>query len=217
MPDLPDLVLQEDLVLLTLASEEELPEDLLAQDLVDALQYLDVPQLAQDLVDVPQLAQDLVDVPQLVQDLVDLVVDPEELDRLQLVLESAKPHLAQDSVVSAVRHLPDHLDLASRSAYQADLALLKALVVASVEYADLVVAMVATAPAEEPAVATVVIEALTANNNNPVTVREGPVDMEAEAMADLLTIEEIDFLTVYICAIREIVSANFLATISLSF
>ena len=217
MPDLPDLVLQEDLVLLTLASEEELPEDLLAQDLVDALQYLDVPQLAQDLVDVPQLAQDLVDVPQLVQDLVDLVVDPEELDRLQLVLESDKPHLAQDSVVSAVRHLPDHLDLASRSAYQADLALLKALVVASVEYADLVVAMVATAPAEEPAVATVVIEALTANNNNPVTVREGPVDMEAEAMADLLTIEEIDFLTVYICAIREIVSANFLATISLSF
>ena len=55
------------------------------------------------------------------------------------------------------------------------------------------------------------------DNKDPVSDREGPEDMEAEALADLLSIEEIDFLTVYICAIREIVSANFVAKISLSF
>ena len=74
-------------------------------------------------------------------------------------------------------------------------------------------ASVVMEPAEESAVAPVVLE----DNKDPVSDKEGPEDMEAEALADLLSIEEIDFLTVYICAIREIVSANFVATISLSF
>ena len=174
MPDLPDLVLLEDLALLNLASEEELPEDPLAQDLVDLV-----------------VAR---------HQLVKLV----KLHKAQV---SLKLHKAQVSVVSTVVHLPDHKDLASEAA---DLELLF-----SVEDAPEASVVLVASVAEEPAAATVVI--LTADNNNPVTVREGPVDMVAEAIGDLLTIEEIDFLTVYICAIREIVSANFLATISLSF
>ena len=182
MPDLPDLVLLEDLALLNLASEEELPEDPLAQDLVDLV-----------------VAR---------HQLVKLV----KLHKAQV---SLKLHKAQVSVVSTVVHLPDHKDLASEAA---DLELLfsveDAPEASEASEEEEVVVLVASV-AEEPAAATVVI--LTADNNNPVTVREGPVDMVAEAIGDLLTIEEIDFLTVYICAIREIVSANFLATISLSF
>ena len=183
MPDLPDLVLLEDLALLNLASEEELPEDPLAQDLVDLV-----------------VAQQLV-----------------KLHKAQV---SLKLHKAQVSVVSTLVHLPDRRDLASQAA---DLELLFSVEEApedseedapEVSEEEEVVVLVASVE-EDPAAATVVI--LTADNNNPVTVREGPVDMVAEAIGDLLTIEEIDFLTVYICAIREIVSANFLATISLSF
>ena len=221
--DLPDLLDLDLFNNLDLTSLEELPEDPLAQDLlVDlvALEELDVHLLAQVL-DKPQLAQDsLVDLvvaaqeelvkPQPAQDLVDSVVELEELDKPHLAhraqdsvdsVEEAQPLLkAQDLVVSTVGHLPDLLDLASHSAH---LVVLKAH--ASVDLEDAALASVDSAATED----------LTVNNNNPASVREGPEDMEAEASEDLLTIEEIDFLTVYICAIREIVSANFLATISL--
>ena len=238
--DLPDLLDLDLFNNLDLTSLEELPEDPLAQDLlVDlvALEELDVHLLAQVL-DKPQLAQDslvdlvvaaqeelvkpqpaqVLDKPQPAQDLVDSVVELEELDKPHLAhraqdsvdsVEEAQPLLkAQDLVVSTVGHLPDLLDLASHSAH---LVVLKAH--ASVDLEDAALASVDSAATVPP----VVTEDLTVNNNNPASVREGPEDMEAEASEDLLTIEEIDFLTVYICAIREIVSANFVATISLSF
>ena len=234
MLDLPDLLDLDLFNNLDLTSQEELPEDPLAQDLLVDLvaleesdvhllaQVLDKPQLAQDLlVDLvvaaqeelvkPQPAQ-VLDKPQPAQDLVDSVVELEELDKPHLAhraqdsvdsVEEAQPLLkAQDLVVSTVGHLPDLLDLASHSAH---LVVLKAH--ASVDLEDAALASVDSAATED----------LTVNNNNPASVREGPEDMEAEASEDLLTIEEIDFLTVYICAIREIVSANFVATISLSF
>ena len=80
--------------------------------------------------------------------------------------------------------------------------------------------LVDTEPAEESAVAPVVTVDHLVYNNDPASDREDPEDLvlaAEEAMVDLHAIEEIDFLTVYICAIREIVSANFLATISLCF
>ena len=250
MLDLQDLLDLLDLELfnnLDLTSQEELPEDPLAQDLLVDLvaleesdvhllaQVLDKPQPAQDLlVDLVVAAQEELDVhllaqvldkPQPAQDLVDSVVELEELDKPHLAhraqdsvdsVEEAQPLLkAQDLVISTVEHLPDLLVLASHSAH---LVALKAH--ASVDLEDVALASVDSADtvlAEESAVPPVVTEDLTVNNNNPASVREGPEDMEAEALEDLLTIEEIDFLTVYICAIREIVSANFVATISLSF
>ena len=247
MLDLPDLLDLDLFNNLDLTSQEELPEDPLAQDLLVVLaaleesdvhllaQVLDKPQLAQDsLVDLVVAAQEESDVHLLAQvldklqpaqDLVDSVVELEELDKPHLahraqdsvdLVEEAQPLLkAQDLVVSTVGHLPDLLDLASHSAH---LVVLKAH--ASVDLEDAALAsldLAASVLAEESAVLPVVTEDLTVNNNNPASVREGPEDMEAEASEDLLTIEEIDFLTVYICAIREIVSANFVATISLSF
>ena len=238
MLDLQDLLDLDLFNNLDLTSQEELPEDPLAQDLLVDLvaleeldvhllaQVLDKPQLAQDLlVDLVVAAQEELDKPQPAQDLVDSVVELEELDKPHLAhraqdsvdsVEEAQPLLkAQDLVVSTVEHLPDLLVLASHSAH---LVALKAH--ASVDLEDVALASVDSADtvlAEESAVPPVVTEDLTVNNNDPASVREGPEDMEAEALEDLLTIEEIDFLTVYICAIREIVSANFVATISLSF